>query len=264
MVHYPFRFVIISLAAFLATPLHAQSLPLSTLLNQPPGEAATTPNPPLVPILNTPSYGIGVNCPGNWSSAPIQFIDTAPLAHGLGQHPPDVGVSLVTFDLNAIAAAQGRSIVAFSARIGIEHQTSTQNNGAWFTVFVDGSPILVRNIPSRLSPSEVISVPLIGASSLTLQTVHSGNFHSNHACWGLAELTLGNTCDSIDFNNDTSLFDPQDIEAFLSVYSEGPCVPASAICNDIDFNNDTSLFDPCDINSFLVVYSEGPCTPCGS
>ncbi|MFO0857070.1 MAG: hypothetical protein U0640_06910 [Phycisphaerales bacterium] len=70
-------------------------------------------------------------------------------------------------------------------------------------------------------------------------------------------------CDSIDVNNDTSLFDPQDIEAFLSVYSEGPCIPESAACNDIDFNNDTSLFDPCDINSFLVMYSEGPCTPCG-
>ncbi|MFO0855853.1 MAG: YncE family protein [Phycisphaerales bacterium] len=70
-------------------------------------------------------------------------------------------------------------------------------------------------------------------------------------------------CDSIDFNNDTSLFDPQDIEAFLSVYSEGPCVPSTATCNDIDFNNDTSIFDPCDINSFLVMYSEGPCTPCG-
>ncbi len=70
-------------------------------------------------------------------------------------------------------------------------------------------------------------------------------------------------CDSIDFNNDSSLFDPQDIEAFLSVYSEGSCVPASATCNDIDFNNDTSVFDPCDIGSFLSVYSEGPCTPCG-
>ncbi len=70
-------------------------------------------------------------------------------------------------------------------------------------------------------------------------------------------------CDSIDFNNDTSLFDPQDIEAFLSVYSEGPCVPGTATCGDIDFNNDTSVFDPCDISSFLVVYSEGPCTPCG-
>lgn len=31
-------------------------------------------------------------------------------------------------------------------------------------------------------------------------------------------------CDSIDFNNDGSIFDPQDIDAFLSVYSEGPCI----------------------------------------
>ncbi len=83
---------------------------------------------------------------------------------------------------------------------------------------------------------------------------------SNFAIWDLS----ADCCDSIDFNNDTSLFDPQDIEAFLSVYSEGPCIPAAASCNDIDFNNDTSVFDPCDINSFLVMYSEGPCTPCGA
>lgn len=70
-------------------------------------------------------------------------------------------------------------------------------------------------------------------------------------------------CGNIDFNNDTSLFDPQDIEAFLSVYAEGPCVPTNATCNSIDFNSDGSLFDPCDISSFLLVYSEGPCTPCG-
>jgi hypothetical protein len=73
----------------------------------------------------------------------------------------------------------------------------------------------------------------------------------------------GPTCDSIDFNNDTSLFDPQDIEAFLSVYGEGPCIPDFATCNDIDFNNDGSLFDPCDIDSFLLQFAEGPCTPCG-
>jgi hypothetical protein len=70
-------------------------------------------------------------------------------------------------------------------------------------------------------------------------------------------------CDSIDFNNDGSLFDPTDVDAFLSVFSEGPCLPAGATCNDVDFNNDTSLFDPCDVDSFLLVFSEGPCTPCG-
>ena len=71
------------------------------------------------------------------------------------------------------------------------------------------------------------------------------------------------TCDSIDFNNDSSFFDPQDIDAFLSVFSEGPCVPPTSTCNDIDFNNDGSLFDPCDIDAFLLVFSEGPCTACG-
>ncbi len=66
-------------------------------------------------------------------------------------------------------------------------------------------------------------------------------------------------CDNIDFNNDCSAFDPSDIDAFLSVYSEGPCIPETATCNDIDFNNDTSIFDPADIDSYLSVYSEGPC-----
>jgi hypothetical protein len=70
-------------------------------------------------------------------------------------------------------------------------------------------------------------------------------------------------CDSIDVNNDFSLFDPTDIDAFLSVFSEGPCIPAENLCNDVDFNNDGSLFDPCDIDSFLLVFSEGPCTICG-
>ncbi len=70
-------------------------------------------------------------------------------------------------------------------------------------------------------------------------------------------------CDAVDFNNDGGLFDPTDIDAFLSVFSEGPCLPAGAACNDVDFNNDGSLFDPCDIDSFLLLFSEGPCTPCG-
>ncbi|MFO0856599.1 MAG: hypothetical protein U0640_04485 [Phycisphaerales bacterium] len=72
-------------------------------------------------------------------------------------------------------------------------------------------------------------------------------------------ITVRNTCDSIDFNNDASAPDPQDIEAFLSVFSEGACIPETATCNDIDFNNDGSIFDPRDIESFLSVYSEGAC-----
>jgi hypothetical protein len=70
-------------------------------------------------------------------------------------------------------------------------------------------------------------------------------------------------CASIDFNNDGAFFDPQDIEAYLSVFSEGPCIPETAVCNSLDFNVDGSIFDPCDIDSYLLVFSEGPCTLCG-
>jgi hypothetical protein len=80
---------------------------------------------------------------------------------------------------------------------------------------------------------------------------------------GLGTNCLPIDCPSIDFNNDSSFYDPLDIEAFLSVFSEGPCIPATAICSDIDFNNDGSRFDPCDIDVFLSVFNEGPCLPCG-
>ncbi|GEM_PF-1095248 len=70
-------------------------------------------------------------------------------------------------------------------------------------------------------------------------------------------------CDAVDFNNDGSSFDPTDVDAFFSAFSEGPCIPANATCNDIDFNNDGAFFDPCDVASFLLQFSEGPCTQCG-
>ena len=77
--------------------------------------------------------------------------------------------------------------------------------------------------------------------------------------WALLSIRETNCCDSIDFNDDGSVFDPDDIDAFLSLFSEGPCIPSAADCGDVDFNNDGSLFDPADIDSFLRVFSEGPC-----
>jgi uncharacterized membrane protein len=76
----------------------------------------------------------------------------------------------------------------------------------------------------------------------------------------VATILPPGVCDDIDFNRDGNRFDPLDIEAFLSVFSEGPCLPAGASCRDIDFNNDGSLFDPEDVDAFLRVFSEGPCT----
>ncbi len=66
-------------------------------------------------------------------------------------------------------------------------------------------------------------------------------------------------CGDIDFNNDTGLFDPEDINDFLRVYSEGEC--STGNCDTIDFNRDGGLFDPGDIDAFLRVYSEGSCQP---
>ena len=110
--------------------------------------------------------------------------------------------------------------------------------------------------------SSVVKLPT-GKFAIGGAFTHANNLPSAYlALWGVPDGC--SNCDSIDFNNDTSLFDPQDIEAFLSVYSEGPCIPGTATCNDIDFNNDSSLFDPCDIEAFLLVFSEGPCTACGT
>jgi hypothetical protein len=102
-----------------------------------------------------------------------------------------------------------------------------------------------------------------GATRLFLGVSDGQGWYNNVGSFTCAVWPSRPTCDSIDFNNDSSFFDPTDIEAFLSVFSEGPCIPQDATCSDIDFNNDGAFFDPCDIDSFLLVFSEGPCTLCG-
>jgi hypothetical protein len=112
---------------------------------------------------------------------------------------------------------------------------------------------IVRSNTSRTGTFS--SVQVIGPSAVTVSVSYTAT---------AAFLTItGTECGSIDFNNDGAFFDPTDIDAFLSVFSEGPCIPGAATCNDVDFNNDAALFDPCDIDSFLLVFSEGPCTLCG-
>ncbi|MFO0857791.1 MAG: hypothetical protein U0640_10590 [Phycisphaerales bacterium] len=117
------------------------------------------------------------------------------------------------------------------------------------------NPAIVANIPAGYTMRSAMKVSNSG------WIIGNGTQGNKNTGWSLKPR--GVVCNSIDFNNDGSFFDPQDIDAFLSVYSEGPCVPDTATCDDIDFNNDTSVFDPCDIDSFLLMYSEGPCAPCG-
>jgi hypothetical protein len=64
-------------------------------------------------------------------------------------------------------------------------------------------------------------------------------------------------CDSIDYNSDGLFPDTGDIDAFLVVFSGGPCPSTS--CNDIDFNNDGLFPDTGDIDALLRVFSGGPC-----
>jgi hypothetical protein len=148
--------------------------------------------------------------------------------------------------------AQGRSSVVYSNYEpviirGAEFAFATLSLTASFAVAsggTDGRPRFL-NDRGEIAFWMTYSDPVSGAlGALVVATVPAG-------------------CDSIDFNNDGSSADTQDIDAFLSVFSEGPCVPAGAMCGDIDFNNDGSVFDPCDVDAFLLVFSEGPCTLCG-
>jgi hypothetical protein len=107
-----------------------------------------------------------------------------------------------------------------------------------------------------------VSLP-VGASTVELTVIDDDGAPDTDTVLITVNPGQPSGCDGIDFNNDGSFFDPLDIDAFLSVFAEGPCLPSGATCNDIDFNNDTASFDPCDIDSFLLVFAEGPCTPCG-
>ncbi len=122
---------------------------------------------------------------------------------------------------------------------------------------------LGQGIDANPGFSAVTSLAQAGPHSVAVGGIFPGPVGADSANLAIYAIPPGPCCDSLDFNNDTSLFDPTDIDAFFSVFSEGPCIPTTATCNDLDFNNDGSLFDPCDIDSFMLVFSEGPCTLCG-
>lgn len=167
-----------------------------------------------------------------------------------------------------------------------DYSVVSDNNNSLSTWFVSGTQGVVifrqsitlstdsgsRGLAILSEPATLQQGSTIGLSGfMTWATAGEGGINASIRTGvqfvpGIISIAFGHpplACGSIDFNNDGSEFDPQDIDAFLSVYSEGPCVPDVATCDSIDFNIDGSLFDPCDIDSFLTMFAEGPCTPCG-
>ncbi|GEM_PF-867164 len=143
--------------------------------------------------------------------------------------------------------------------------TNTSNCNDYDTVYQDA----FNNTFINSFDTGNVFIPVAGRHEVWLysdSTIESFRYCSENDTnyWiGSVCIDCGPVCNDIDFNNDGSTFDPTDIDALLSVFSEGPCVPASNVCDNIDFNNDGASFDPCDIDSFLIQFSEGPCTSCG-
>jgi hypothetical protein len=69
-----------------------------------------------------------------------------------------------------------------------------------------------------------------------------------------AALDAG-TYDVVVFNNCGPL-----LSSAATITIDSNCGP---VCATIDFNGDGSFFDPCDIDAFLTAFSEGGCTSCG-
>ncbi len=127
----------------------------------------------------------------------------------------------------------------------------------------DGQPIYDDGRVEGTQTEQLVFNRAVAADAGSYDCIVTRGCASTTTAAATVTVTTPTACDPIDFNNDGGFFDPQDIEAFLSVFSEGPCIPETATCGDIDFNNDGALFDPCDIDAFLLVFSEGPCTACG-
>lgn len=178
--------------------------------------------------------------------------------------PANVGLSFdsmatsVSADGKVIGGSQFNGYMPFWAAV------STITTEAHATVWINGTPQRLVDLlrsqgvgTSSTIPAMITGISHDGSTLVGIARGDNGQFGTMVSF--VATIRPPDVCDDIDFNRDNSRFDPMDIDAFLSVFSEGPCLPAGRQCRDIDFNNDGSLFDPRDIEAFLSVFSEGPC-----
>jgi hypothetical protein len=191
----------------------------------------------------------GVTVPGTATGSDTALYLFSPDGNGISYNDDVTGT-----DFNSLLAnTQVASLSAGEYYLAVAYFGNRPTNASAQTIW------------SEFAPTTTVPPTGLGAPGPVADWNGTGTVTANYTLTltGVSLAACGPTCNDIDVNNDGASFDPTDIDAFLSVFSEGPCIPETATCDGIDFNNDGSLFDPCDIDSFLLVFSEGPCTLCG-
>ena len=165
-------------------------------------------------------------------------------ADGIGQHPSEFGFSEIRFDLDAIGATYG-PVDGFTARVGIERfsQTGAGGNGATFHVLADGVEVATQTVANGYEASVLIQASLQGVHELTLRTSRVGAYNGNHACWGIAHLTV---CSS-DFDH-SGFIDTDDFTAFVLAFEEGG--------DNADFDL-SGFVDTDDFTAFVLAFEAG-------
>ncbi|MBS0191025.1 MAG: NPCBM/NEW2 domain-containing protein [Phycisphaerales bacterium] len=247
------------LAIFASNAAVGDLIYLSDYLGVPSGSAATAANPPYTSLpFGALPYGFGADCPGTFASSPIQFQDAGSFAKGIGEHPFQFASKRIDFSLAALRIHTTRDLAVFTARVGVDYPTSVNNNGGVFTVLVDGVVQSQVAIAGRSSPSIPVAISVVGASTLSLITDHTGQYNSNHMCWADASITLiGGPCPA-DLTGDR-LVDDEDFSIFAYAYNLLDCAdPAMPSNCPADLNRD-GLVDDADFPLFVVPYNDLLC-----
>jgi hypothetical protein len=158
------------------------------------------------------------------------------IARNLGEFIPINGTAFAAntilfnnTDLSRIEFADCMSPTALS------NPNSNSNNVTADPLFVNAagndfrlsalSPAIDRGNPARFLNSGATELLDAAAEARIRDALgYSNRNEQNPIDLGAFEFQGDQGCDDIDFNNDGSIFDPTDIDAFLSVFSEGPCI----------------------------------------
>lgn len=146
--------------------------------------------------------GYGVDVAGFWVSDPedkISFINDGVVTEydkGIGANPPRNGEKRIDFNLDAFRN-DGFEFNLFHAVVGIDYFSGgyygSPTNGADFLVYVDDVLVASQAVHGINDGSFDINVGLTENNHTLSIVTQSIVFSHNHAVWGDAQLTDGNT-----------------------------------------------------------------------